>query len=72
MKIPIENTEALETPDFDRAAEHVLRKNQELYERLAAEKVAPPPPHDAILDEDKAAFSEVRRQYRNTLKKLSR
>ena len=24
-----------EAPDFDRAAEHVLRKNQELYKRLS-------------------------------------
>ena len=69
-KIPIKRTEASDAPEFEQVAERVLHKNQELYKRLAREEEAPPPSPDSGLDEAKA-FSEVRRQYRDTLKKLS-
>ena len=72
MKRSSETTAAPETSDFDPAAEHVLRKNQELYKRLSTEDETPPPSHDSDHEKAMNAFSRVRRQYRGTLKKLSR
>jgi predicted lipoprotein len=60
-----------EAYDFDQTAEHVLRKSQELCKRPETAKAARLPPRKSDLDQAEQAFSEVRRQYRETQKKLA-